>query len=375
MSIVVWGEGRELENFIFEKETSLLGTQIEYIVSDRDYYFTRRYNRMLESTFLVKKDFLFNSKIIIAASDKEYRSKKRKLESLGYREFDDFIGYRWYGKKLCVINANCYMYFIKRYLNDNSEFRQVYGIYPNPPIHDNSDGCIDDNVLRHTDLFIHQNIRPDNIFGSKFADEYTLNRLKPGCRVISIPNFVGMLDGFYPTVSKKTFENANGETMFFSDWLIDEAYDKYGNNIDNIMYYVASYNFDQTEVLNRFNAMVNKWLEREKNWDLKITDFILENFQTKYLFEDATHPADLLQNEICRRLAALIGVADVNHEKIYQMGCCMELFMWPQIKNILGIKWRKDKIRINTTDFCYHDNQPITIRQYIQEYLWRVYGN
>lgn len=373
MDIAVWGEGRALENFMFELKSDFPNTVVQYVASKENYYFLRGYKRKTEEEFLVKRDFLLNIKIVVAVSDKKYPEKKRQLEALGYKEFDDFIGYRMYGKKICVINANCYLFFIKRYLNENSEFRKYYGIYPTPPIHDNPDHAVGDNVLRHADLYIHQDIRNENTYGYKLSDEYTLSKISRGCKTVCIPNFVHMLGGFYPTVTGKNYTNVNGETMCLDDWLINEAYDIYGNNVDNIMYYIASYQFDEADIRKRFDEMVAKWRQREQNWDIKIVDFILNNYRNHYLFEDTTHPADYLQTEICRRLLAHLGISDINKDITYHMGCAMEIFMWPQIKNILGINWRKDKVRIYTKDYCYHDGRPITMKEYIQEYIWRVF--
>ena len=178
MGLIIWGTGRELENFIFELETYHKNVEVEFIATSGNYYFLNRYNVKTEKEFLVRKTFEFNSKIVLAFSDTEYLERKKQLEMTGYREFDDFIGYRMYGKKICVINANCYLSFIKKFLNENDEFRKVYGIYPLPPIHDNQYNYIGDNVLQHADLFIHQDIRTDNMYSYKFSDEYTLKKIR-----------------------------------------------------------------------------------------------------------------------------------------------------------------------------------------------------
>ena len=375
MGLIVWGEGRELENFIFELETYHKDVEIECIATTGDYYFLNRYNVKREGEFPVRKIMSFKHKIAIAVSDAEYPARKKKLEVIGYREFDDFIGYRMFNKKICVINANCYMSFIKKFLNENADFRREYGIYPLPPIHENKLGYIGDNILAHADVFIHQNIKEDNVFGEKFSDEYTFSRLRNSCRRICIPNFVGALEGFYPTVTGQMYNNVFGAPMCFDDWLIDEAYNMYNGNVENIKFYLEHYRFDEDEIIKKFNAMVDKWRAREERWDVKIVDFILENFQNINLFEDISHPAECLQHEICRRLIALLGCEDTNRSTHYHMGCCMEIFLWPQVKDILGIKWHKEQIRLYTKDYCYHDGQPINFDQYLTEYIWRVFGN
>lgn len=375
MKIVLWGEGKWIENAFFEVSRMSLEKDekidIEYYISNEKIYFMDKDRYTYETAPQINSKF-----IVLAFHDEKYLEIKKKLIKEGKTEFKDFIGYRMFNRKICVINANCYGIYVKQFLEENSEFRDVYGIYPIPPIHQNEEGIIDDNILKHTDLYIHQDIRKDNKISVYLSDEYIIPKLNCHCMKVCIPNFVGLFDAFYPNICKETYNNIKGETMFFKDIVIEEAYNKCVKlgSLDDIIAYIDNYRFDDKKIYYNFNQMMNKISEREKNWDIKISDYILENFQEKDLVEDINHPTYKLLHEICTRLLKVLNINNVNYEKIYSSGCAMETFIMPQVKKILGMKWKKEKIRLYTIDYCYHDRQPINYRQYVQEYVWRVFG-
>lgn len=372
--IVICGKGMWLENAIFEINRAIKNGgekqfDLEYYISDDEltYVDIPRYSYKEAPDIDLKY-------LIIACHDKDYLEIKQRLIAKGKKEFDEFIGYRLFGKKVCVINANCYGFMVKQYLEQNSEFREIYGIYPVPAVHLNEQKAIDENVIKHTDLFIHQDIRKNNAISEKLSDDYIMPLLKKDCKSVCIPNFVGLLDGFYPNIGEEIFSNIDNATMFFQDKVIDEAYRKCPNSLNDVLDYINSYKINDEIIWQNFDIMVDKWRRREKNWDVKIVDYILENYQCYQMFEDPSHPSETLLNEICVRLLEKLEIKNVNFEKHYHGGCAMEIFMLPQVKKALGMKWDKKKIRIYTVDYCYHDRQPIDFRQYVQEYIWRVFG-
>lgn len=138
--------------------------------------------------------------------------------------------------------------------------------------------------------------------------------------------------------------------------------------------YINSYKMNEGIIWQNFDIMVDKWRKREKNWDIKIVDWIIDNYKDIPLFEDIYHPNDILLNRICKQLLELLNIKDVNYEKVYHMGCAMEIFILPQVKHALEMTWQKEKIKLYNIDYSYHDRQPISYEQYVQEYIWKVFG-
>lgn len=172
---------------------------------------------------------------------------------------------------------------IKQVLEQNSEFRGEYGIYPVPAIHLNREKEIDNNVLRHTDLYIHQDIRKNNAFSDKLSDEYILPLLKENCVSVCIPNFVGMLNSFYPNIYDKIYTNINNETMFFGDWLIEEAYSKCNQSesvqLGKVVDYIIDYDFDEDKIKIAFDKRSEKMERKRKELGYKDCRFYIGQLQ------------------------------------------------------------------------------------------------
>lgn len=72
---------------------------------------------------------------------------KEQLEDYGLKEFDDFIYYEFFNKKIAVIHANCFGSAYMEYLNKSKDFTDIYALYPIPPIYLNKKRVIDDKTI------------------------------------------------------------------------------------------------------------------------------------------------------------------------------------------------------------------------------------
>lgn len=343
--IAIWGTGWEGEKFLFglDRDKDIAGKiRIEYAI---DTYQKGEWHGLaiytLKTAPKVKEKF-----IVVAAVETTYLSIRKILLEEGFKEFDNFVWAPFYRKKICVINANCYGGALKEYLNDNIFFRREYGIYPVPAVHLNNEKEIPDDILKRADLYIHQDIRRDNSYGYKLSDEYTLPKLKDGCQRICIPNFVKMADAFYPTQVKERAVYRCALNAYFKDTLIEEAYiNNASKTLENIMHYILEYRFTEDMVCAGLSAMAKKLKEREKNWDIKIVDYIIDNYKKQQMFVDVSHPSNDLMLKICHEVCKKLGIDDSGNKKIYQFNLGAEAFVWPQIRKILGIRWEKDWVR------------------------------
>lgn len=372
-NIVIWGAGWAAEKLLFRLNGNQDVTgkiRVEYVI---DTYKKGKWHEMSIYKFhdapKIKEKF-----IVVAVPESTYLSIKEILESEGFREFDDFIYSDIFLKKLCVINANCHGNALKEYLNDNASFGKEYGIYPVPMIHLNDKKEISEEILKRTDLYIHQNIKRDNSQGYKLSDEYTLPRLKAGCRRICIPNFVKMAVPFYPTHEAEAVYRSTLD-LYYKDTLIDEAYmNSETKNLENMIQYILNYQFSKAAIHNDFSLMIEKLKEREKSWDIKIVDYIMDNYMDKQMFVDVSHPSDDLMLKICCEVCKQLGFSD--NKKVYHFNLGVEAFIWPQVKEILGIRWDKNRVREYTDRQNLHHFGigGIDMRQYIQEYIWCAFG-
>jgi hypothetical protein len=248
-----------------------------------------------------------------------------------------------------------------------------YGIYPIPAIQSNQKGYIDDRVLVHADVLIYQDIREENKISYKLSYEYILKRVRPDCKTICIPNMVGNGKGFFPTQEEKIYSHKlTGGTLalFYKDTLIDEALKQSGTkSIDDIVRYIESYEFDADEIKSGFYSMMEKIRAREKMWDVKVADYMECNYRHVPMMNDRSHPADALMQEISRQVAQILGLSDTADCQLDFLG--LEAFIWPGIKEILGIEYQTEEVRIlDKASQILGNEYSLTLREYIQEYVW-----
>jgi len=183
---VLYGASFEAERFLYYNKTIL--SEVAYCIDrSRKGTFHDIPIRTIEEATDIKKYF-----VIVTTIWDFFREIKAELEKRNMREFQDFIWGRLYGKKLVVINANCYKNALEAYLQANDKFRQKYALYPLPTIYENIEKELGDDLLKRCDVYIHQDIRKENKYGYKFSDEYTVPLLKEDCLNIVMPNLVGI---------------------------------------------------------------------------------------------------------------------------------------------------------------------------------------
>ncbi|MDE7318538.1 MAG: hypothetical protein K2N46_02260, partial [Lachnospiraceae bacterium] len=96
-----------------------------------------------------------NVYILIAVREiKTYLNISKQLSDLKFREFKDYLFYKWIDRKLVLLHGNCHMTIIKSFLESSQNFLNKYAIYPNALIYENKDKMIDERVLKNCDVWV-----------------------------------------------------------------------------------------------------------------------------------------------------------------------------------------------------------------------------
>lgn len=157
--------------------------------------------------------------IIITVED--YREVRNQLEEYGLNEFEDFVGWEFFHKKVAIIHGNCYRRIWDICLKSSKEFNAVYAIYDNPQIHLNEKKKVKESALMHCDLLITQNISARNQYGYSLSYEHIKKQVPETCKIVVMPNLVGKGGGFFPQV--KAIRNENNRRNIFPE--MDENID------------------------------------------------------------------------------------------------------------------------------------------------------
>ncbi len=315
--------------------------------------------------------------VIVATNHRVYPEISKQLQENGLREFQDYIYYEWIFKKIVLLHGNCHMLVIESFLMSSEIFCDNYITYPNPLICYNNEKKVEECVLKNCDIWIHEDIKPDNEFGYYLCDEYMRNYTKEDVVEIVIPHLFGLGKCFFPQSdwNKHNKKIANGKDingMFpHSDKVIDKCVEKGMDKKSILEFCMGETAIDQDEIRDNFELYMDKIKEREKKWDIKIVDFILENYKYKKLFYDKGHPTNDILGKISIEILEKLGINDKN---IYSEECLdyHEEPVYPIVRKTLGLKWDDGFIR--KSDIAKKACSRMDFKEYIEEYLWWCYG-
>ncbi len=370
--IVVYGTGLSAVKWVFEYEQK--GNQIDYFLNT-----DRRIDSFCGKTVYspseekVKECYI----IVVVASVRTYLGISEILQQYSLREFDDYIYYKWLDKKIVLLSGNCHIWIVQKYLESSLRFMEEYAIYPNPAICRNTKGEIEDVVLEHSDVWIHQDIRPENEYGYKLSDEYLRTKIKPQTYEIIFPNLFGMGRTFYPNSShnNNNIPMNNGQDtggMFPCTDSVIERCVLQGKDLEEIISYAKSEEaMDKEFVIDNFNVYMSKIKEREQTCDIKIHDFILEHYKDEQLFYDWGHPSNIIIKKFAMDILQKLGIPDKNIYTEVELDA-YEMPVYPAIRKHLGLRWEKENIR--ECKGAKKIREKMNLEEYIFEYLWWCHG-
>ena len=124
---------------------------------------------------------------------------------------------------------------------------------------------------------------------------------------------------------------------------------------------------------NEFKKMMNKIHSREKNWDVKISSFILENYKRIPIFRDKNHASDELMDEICRQLLVLCGIKRTPN--LHQQSILgLEEDVFEDVKEKLQLEYKKGLLRQKDSSVVLCGEHGEDYREYLKEYIWFFYN-
>ncbi|MBR5407634.1 MAG: hypothetical protein IK111_08330 [Lachnospiraceae bacterium] len=363
--ICIFGCGKHASHVFYRLKQD--GYQIKYIF---DNYIKKPFYGMPITRISECLDEL-NTMMILVTNDLYYKDVKEQLEKYGLKEFCDFIKADAYNKKIVFINGNCYSRYIGILLRRCEEFNNIYYVYDDTSIlsHPNE---IDSNLLRNCDVFIHQDIQMGNKYSDIFADAMTIPKLKKECISICIPNLVGFGGLLYPQAYfSDDFEN----DMFPNRDCIVDGLIKHGYSIDDIVNIVCTCKiFSDSMLMNEYKTIVSKFREREKEWDIKIIDYIVENFRSIKCFVDRAHPTDIVFRVIIKGILEILNIEyntleySIYNRDIFQG---TENIIYPDVARFFKLQYWSEDYELRR--FFPQKIRAMNMEEYVREYIFEYY--
>lgn len=316
--------------------------------------------------YQIEKPKYFKNCFIIVTSI-SYLEIRTQLTDMGYCEFSDFIPYQIFKKKMAIAYGNCHMDAIKLYLECHKEFSEEYGFYPFPMIQELKNIKLKyKSILNHCDLFFHQSIRKDNVYGKNYSSEQMLQYVMETCKVISVPNLYGLPKYLFPQLEVHRRWQQDYLCPFFVDGNV-VAWLKDGKSKETIVKYISDGGvYEKDEIISMWENFKLKLYQREQEWDIKISDYILNNHKKERMFCDINHITSKMAKEIAVRVLKYMGYKG---EILLELPIMddMETIIYKDVKEALELEFEDHIIRKYSFGAVSLNSCEMNIAEYIEQ--------
>ncbi len=352
--IIIFGAGIEGEKFVYR----YFGE-----INISCFWDNRKSGELLG--YQIKKPSYGAEEFIVVASA-AYLDIRDQLTHMGYCEFEDFIPVQIFQKKLAVAYGNCHMDAIRKYLESHRRFTAEYGFYPLPAIHIMQGMNLEyQNILQKCDLFLHQSVRKENVYGEQYASEHMLQYIKKSCVVISVPNLYGMPKYLFPQLDMRNQKSIGDFCPFFIDSNI-AFWIESGMSKEKIKQKILEGGvYPKSDIINLWASFSMKLHGREKEWDIKISDYIFRNYKKEKLFNDINHITSGLAREIALRILTYMGYQDGIYRELPLLDE-LEIIVYRDVKEALGLEFEETNIR-KYSKKCSLNNNEMDMDEYIEQ--------
>lgn len=195
-------------------------------------------------------------------------------------------------KKKCVIHANCQGEPLAALLGRHPVFPKEYDIlhvvnYTRQPL--------PDSLISRADIFIYQYLGPD---WGELGSKVLLSKIPGRCNTVCLPNL--FFKHYWPF-----WDNAPG--MDYSDMFLNDLIARGLDKKEVVHLYLYSdlkrfYDLDRLA-----EESLTREREKEKNWDFKMVDMVLDRFKRELLFNTVNHPGRALSFHVAEKTLELLG--------------------------------------------------------------------
>ncbi len=249
-------------------------------------------------------------------------------------------------KEIAAVYGNCQSLYISQLLCKSNEFKMQYIMCRFTFIQnivDEKKTGFDEKYMKYIDLFIYQIAKRDNAFGENLSTECILPLLKENAIKISIP-FI-YFNAYFPQYIKNTrnddVRRGEGHAPYGDSKI--QYYAENGLGIDAIVENLKGDNlFSYEEIQRNLQNTIEALSVREKECDIQILDYILENYKDEYLFYSPSHPTNICQAELAKRILRYLGMDDTLRD--YQdlaENDRTEMFIYPSVRKHLELTFEK----------------------------------
>ena len=225
------------------------------------------------------------------------------------------------GKKCVLLYGNCQTIFLVRMLLRHIHFSRDFFLIEVPAVHllDETDFDLifgEGQLFQLIDLFIAQQVKESEFRVAPPSATIT-KLLKFGTKIVWIPNIY--FDGYFPQVAKKRIPKIEGKILSeqfpYPDHFVDKIMfeSKMNPDVEKILDQISTPDFlSRKEIQLGIDESLAELKNREWICDVKISDYIEDNFLDKQIFYTTNHPFAFVMFELVRRILRFVGFRSDN---------------------------------------------------------------
>ncbi len=362
-SVVLYGCGYEAEKFLINYPD----IKIDYCIDDKLYGKTF-HNKSIYKPQEKKKDLVSKYVVIFANNVNTYSKIAEVFKVWGLKEFEHFIPYNVYGKKIALTWGNCHVEYIKRFLSYSKEFSEEYAFYNKKNLWDMKEADLNPELFAHCDLLVCQHIREENSLNRSFSSKNIEGMLKKDTVILKFPNLFGLPKFLFPqTCMDGMYIATGGAVRWYKDRIIDDCINSNIVDVEAIYKRIQEIEFDKEEIDKAYNSFLEKLYLREQQCNIHIQDYIEQHLRDEKLFLDIEHPSKTLLGEIGNRILEWLGYQRLDKNLIINYTYGHEVVTYPSIKKIFGMTWEDEDLK---SDNISEKLLPVymDMKEYIQQY-------
>lgn len=298
----------------------------------------------IKAMLKLNKDLGLNDYTIVVtyASLGQYNIMNTRLKEIGLNEFEDYIQYKLYKKKIVVLWGNCHVNAVAQLLKYMSTFNKEYGVYESIELWNMKKEDVNASAIAYSDVILYQDILENNSIGCFASTSEMMKHVKPGCKLIQIPNLYGFgrfmfPQMLWPVTADTAFYVGNRYVSWFRDKYIDDYLQNHSKyKISDVIEYLMSLDLKE-DVNNLYENFLSKLNSIDERSSFPISDFILNNYKKQMLFSDAEHPTGYVFQYYVEEICKMLNIEYVNvGDKISNYG--HSTIVYPQIIKYLQLE-------------------------------------
>lgn len=356
--IVCGGEHRYTENIPIHGYDYLLHKADDekiIVVDDHwDFEVLYEFNLLMTNMGLrIGEDYIYNSML----KAKINTNRIYRLLGNSQKDFHVLINIILENKSLVIVHGNCQTHVVCNMLSNNEEFQKRYVVCEMPRLWLEEDAeeyevLFESQILARASFFLTQKISETNRFGREISSESMISLISERCKVIWIPNLY--FTGYFPQLKKYDQElkyawweehvlpihNEHIETEVIYLLIL-------GKTDEDIIREISREDYYSEEFLHsNVKEELMQYKMREESIDIKMYDFLVDNYDKFLMFATPNHPTKDVLLELTRRILRKLGITDMYilcDDNEVQAPCPKLLYypIYPSVLRAFGLRDRK----------------------------------